>query len=66
MAHASRTPPSSMSSARSNHTPPNRPLRAPRKSRRRALFAIPLLGMLARALLGAGLLARLSGAKDSA
>lgn len=66
MAHASRTPPSSMSSARSNHTPPNRPLRAPRKSRRRALFAIPLLGMLALALLWAVIIARLSVEKDSA
>ena len=66
MAHASRTPPFSMSSARSNHTPPNRPLRAPRKSRRRALFAIPLLGMLALALLWAVIIARLSVEKDSA
>ncbi|AOJ22426.1 EAL domain-containing protein [Burkholderia cenocepacia] len=55
-----------MSSARSNHTPPNRPLRAPRKSRRRALFAIPLLGMLALALLWAVIIARLSVEKDSA
>lgn len=55
-----------MSSARSNHTPPTRPLRAPRKSRRRALFAIPLLGMLALALLWAVIIARLSVEKDSA
>lgn len=66
MARASRTPPFSMSSARSNHTPPNRPLRATRKSRRRALFAIPLLGMLALALLWAVIIARLSVEKDSA
>ncbi|ABO55440.1 diguanylate cyclase/phosphodiesterase [Burkholderia vietnamiensis G4] len=66
MTHASRTPPSSMSSARSNHTPPTRPLRAPRRSRRRALFAIPLLGMLALALLWAVIVARLSVEKDSA
>ncbi|MBR8458090.1 EAL domain-containing protein [Burkholderia dolosa] len=55
-----------MSPSRSSHTPPNRPLRAPRKSRRRALFAIPLLGMLALALLWAVIIARLSVEKDSA
>ncbi|KWF31388.1 bifunctional diguanylate cyclase/phosphodiesterase [Burkholderia pseudomultivorans] len=55
-----------MSSARSSHSSPPRPLRTPRKSRRRALFAIPLLGMLALALLWAVIIARLSVEKDSA
>ncbi|AOI94019.1 EAL domain-containing protein [Burkholderia pseudomultivorans] len=55
-----------MSSARSSHPSPPRPLRTPRKSRRRALFAIPLLGMLALALLWAVIIARLSVEKDSA
>ncbi|EEE01448.1 EAL domain-containing protein [Burkholderia multivorans] len=54
-----------MSFARSSHPPPPR-LRTPRKSRRRALFAIPLLGMLALALLWAVIIARLSVEKDSA
>ncbi len=43
-----------------------RPPRAPRKPRRRALFAIPLLGILALALLWAVIVARLAVEKDSA
>lgn len=66
MAHARQDAAPSMSSARSSHSPSTRPLRAPRKSRSRALFAIPLLGTLALALLWAVIIARLSIEKDSA
>ncbi|CAN0622568.1 diguanylate cyclase [Burkholderia multivorans] len=55
-----------MSSARNSLSPPARTLRATRKSRRRALFAIPLLGTLALALLWAVITVRLSVEKDSA
>jgi diguanylate cyclase (GGDEF)-like protein len=43
-----------------------RPPRVPRKPRRRALFAIPVLGILALVLLWAVIVARLSVEKDSA
>jgi len=61
-----RTPPFPMSSARNSLSPPSRTLRATRKSRHRALFAIPLLGTLALALLWAVITVRLSVEKDSA